>query len=219
MNSKWGAHDEAVLNLQLSDLRTAKQPFFSTLLTLSTHEPFEVPVQTPFNDPSEPELFKKSAWYTDYCLGKYFAQAKNEPWYANTIFILVADHGHRLPLNRSFDDPLIRRIPMLILGNPLKQELIGTKVDAIGNQNDLPATLLSALNYSHNEFPWSRNLMVKSQNPFAYLSLDYAISWVHQKGNTIVRLDSKEVSVSADSVEYKTAKAYLQQLYKSFLSF
>jgi phosphoglycerol transferase MdoB-like AlkP superfamily enzyme len=42
MNSKWGAHDEAVLNLQLSDLRTAKQPFFSTLLTLSTHEPFEV---------------------------------------------------------------------------------------------------------------------------------------------------------------------------------
>jgi phosphoglycerol transferase MdoB-like AlkP superfamily enzyme len=78
------------------------------------------PVQTPFNDPSEPELFKKSAWYTDYCLGKYFAQAKNEPWYANTIFILVADHGHRLPLNRSFDDPLIRRIPMLILGNPFK---------------------------------------------------------------------------------------------------
>lgn len=108
---------------------------------------------------------------------------------------------------------------MLIFGNPLKQELIGTKVDAIGNQNDLPATLLSALNYSHNEFPWSRNLMVKSQNPFAYLSLDYAISWVHQKGNTIVRLDSEEVSVSADSVEYKTAKAYLQQLYKSFLSF
>ncbi len=219
MNSKWGAHDEAVLNFQLSDLRTAKQPFFSTLLTLSTHEPFEVPVQTPFNDPSEPELFKKSAWYTDYCLGKYFAQAKNEPWYANTIFILVADHGHRLPLNRSFDDPLIRRIPMLIFGNPLKKELIGTKVDAIGNQNDLPATLLSALNYSHNEFPWSRNLMVKSQNPFAYLSLDYAISWVHPKGNTMVRLDSKEVSVSADSVEYKTAKAYLQQLYKSFLSF
>lgn len=219
MNSKWGAHDEAVLNRQLGDLKTSQQPFFSALLTLSTHEPFEVPVQTPFNDPSEPELFKKSAWYTDYCLGKYFAHAKNEPWFANTIFILVADHGHRLPLNRSFDAPLIRRIPMLIFGNPLKKELIGTKVEAIGNQNDLPATLLSALNYSHTEFAWSRDLMVKTENPFAYLSLDYAISWVHQKGNTIVRLDSKEESVSADSTQNRIAKAYLQQLYKSFLSY
>lgn len=219
MNSKWGAHDEAVLDRQLSDLKTAQQPFFSTLLTLSTHEPFEVPVNTPFNDPSEPELFKKSAWYTDYCLGKYFEQAKNESWFTNTIFVLVADHGHRLPLNRSFDDPLIRRIPMLIIGNPLKQELKGTQVNVIGNQNDLPATLLSALNYNHNEFPWSRDLMVPTQNTFAYLSLDYAISWVHQKGNTIVRLDSKQESQSADSTENRIAKAYLQQLYKSFLSF
>ncbi|MBK8876730.1 MAG: LTA synthase family protein [Bacteroidetes bacterium] len=192
MNSKWGAHDEAVLDRQLSDLKKAQQPFFSTLLTLSTHEPFEVPVNTPFNDPSEPELFKKSAWYTDYCLGKYFEQAKNESWFTNTIFVLVADHGHRLPLNRSFDDPFIRRIPMLIIGNPLRKELKGTQINVIGNQNDLPATLLSALNYNHNEFPWSRDLMVPTQNPFAYLSLDYAISWVHQKGNTVVRLDSKQ---------------------------
>ncbi|MBP9083246.1 MAG: sulfatase-like hydrolase/transferase [Bacteroidia bacterium] len=219
MNSKWGAHDEAVLDLQLSDLKKAQQPFFSTLLTLSTHEPFEVPVNTPFNDPSEPELFKKSAWYTDYCLGKYFEQAKNESWFTNTIFVLVADHGHRLPLNRSFDDPFIRRIPMLIIGNPLRKELKGTQINVIGNQNDLPATLLSALNYNHNEFPWSRDLMVPTQNPFAYLSLDYAISWVHQKGNTVVRLDSKQESISADSTENRIAKAYLQQLYKSFLSF
>ncbi|MBL0070562.1 MAG: sulfatase-like hydrolase/transferase [Bacteroidetes bacterium] len=210
MNSKWGAHDEAVLDRQLSDLKKAQQPFFSTLLTLSTHEPFEVPVNTPFNDPSEPELFKKSAWYTDYCLGKYFEQAKNESWF---------DHGHRLPLNRSFDDPFIRRIPMLIIGNPLRKELKGTQINVIGNQNDLPATLLSALNYNHNEFPWSRDLMVPSQNPFAYLSLDYAISWVHQKGNTVVRLDSKQESQSVDSTENRIAKAYLQQLYKSFLSF
>lgn len=219
MNSKWGAHDEAVLDRQLSDLKKAQQPFFSTLLTLSTHEPFEVPVNTPFNDPSEPELFKKSAWYTDYCLGKYFEQAKNESWFTNTIFVLVADHGHRLPLNRSFDDPFIRRIPMLIIGNPLRKELKGTQINVIGNQNDLPATLLSALNYNHNEFPWSRDLMVPSQNPFAFLSLDYAISWVHQKGNTVVRLDSKQESQSADSTENRIAKAYLQQLYKSFLSF
>ena len=108
---------------------------------------------------------------------------------------------------------------MLIIGNPLRKELKGTQINVIGNQNDLPATLLSALNYNHNEFPWSRDLMVSSQNPFAYLSLDYAISWVHQKGNTVVRLDSKQESQSVDSTENRIAKAYLQQLYKSFLSF
>lgn len=72
MNSKWGAHDGIVLQHQLKVLDTVAEPFFSVLLTLSTHEPFEVPVQTPYNGSSEAELFKKAAWYTDACLKTFF---------------------------------------------------------------------------------------------------------------------------------------------------
>ncbi|MGB4850660.1 MAG: sulfatase-like hydrolase/transferase, partial [Saprospiraceae bacterium] len=67
-NSKWGAHDQYVLEKQLMVLKTMPEPFFSVLLTLSSHEPFEVPMQTPFDDDhSEPGKFRKAAYYSDHC--------------------------------------------------------------------------------------------------------------------------------------------------------
>ena len=116
LNSKWGAHDEFVFKKQIDGLKAEKEPFFSVVLTLSTHEPFEVTMKTPFNGGEEQELFKKAAYYTDYCLFNYFNEAKKQPWYKKTLFILVADHGHRLPKNRNMDFPEGRRITAMITG-------------------------------------------------------------------------------------------------------
>ena len=48
LNSKWGAHDEFVLTKHLHDLHTETQPFFSVVMTLSNHEPFETPTKPHF---------------------------------------------------------------------------------------------------------------------------------------------------------------------------
>ena len=140
--------DEYVFSKQLADLKTEQQPFFSVLLTLSSHQPFEVPLaNTPFdNGNSLPQQFKKAAYYTDYCLGNYFKEAKKQPWYAKTLFVLVADHGHRLPLERDMNMPESRRITLLFCGGALKNEYQGKTVEKIIAQTDLPAIILSQLN-------------------------------------------------------------------------
>ena len=216
MNSKWGAHDGFVLSKQIKDLKLSPQPFFSLLLTLSTHEPFEVPIATPFNGTSEPELFKKAAWYTDKSLEEYFEVAKKENWFQNTIFILVADHGHRLPLNRDYYDPAIRKIPMLIYSPLLKKELIGTKIKSTANQNDLAATLLNNLGMASSQFEWSSNILANSRRNFAYLSLDEAFTWITDSSVTTLKFDDPNNATQNTSME---AKAYMQQLYHRFITY
>ena len=220
MNSKWGAHDEFVFNKLLEDLKTHPIPFFATVLTLSTHEPFEVPVATPFDQgQDESEKFRKSAWYTDKCLEDFFTQAKKQDWYSNTIFVLMADHGHRLPLNREYFDPQSRRIPLLITGAPLKNEFKGKKIDAIANQHDLPATLLKSLGLSDQEFNWSVNILDPERKNYAYLSQDMAISFLTSSGNCLLPLQSGIPAVGESSENFKDAKAFLQQLYGEFVGY
>ncbi len=218
-NSKWGAHDQYVFDKQFHDLNKKKQPFFSTLLTLSTHEPFEVPVQTPFTDSSEPELFKKSAWYTDQCLTAYFEKVKKTKWFENTIFILVADHGHRLPMKRDYFDPLLRKIPLLVWSPLLKPEFAGAANDALGAQHDLAATLLNSLEIPAGNYEWSNNLLDSNRVSFAYLSLDMAVTWLEDTTFTIIPLEAGLPGYNADLPAQKPGKAYLQHLYTTFLSY
>lgn len=217
MNSKWGAHDEFVFEKQLRDLKTTKEPFFSTLLTLSTHEPFEVPVKTPFETKTEPEQFKKSAWYTDKCLSDYFREARKQSWYPNTVFVLLADHGHRLPLNRDYYDPRMRQIPVLFVSDLLKNEYKGTRKQLIANQHDLPATILRNLGMDDSAFGWSVSFTDPKRAQFAYLSLDVAMTFVTGRGATVYPFQQGMSVVSPDSAQTRAAQAYLQRLYRQFL--
>jgi phosphoglycerol transferase MdoB-like AlkP superfamily enzyme len=217
MNSKWGAHDGVVLSRQTAELDTVSEPFFSVLLTLSTHEPFEVPVTTPFNGAGEPELFKKAAWYTDLSLREYFTSIQSKKWFDNTIFVLVADHGHRLPLDRAYEDPKIRRIPLLIWSPLLADSLKGKTIEATGTQHDIPATLLQQLGIGHTQYYWSNDLLQTPRNNYAYQSLDESMIWITPGDTLVLPLDGKGQS-DQDGNE-RDARAFLQTLYRQFISF
>jgi phosphoglycerol transferase MdoB-like AlkP superfamily enzyme len=225
-NSKWGAHDEFVFNKQLQDLNNEQQPFFSTVLTLSTHEPFEVPIQTPFNKTNSEEKFKKAAYYTDQCLNNYFHEAKKQKWYNNTLFILVADHGHHYPLNRGYDDPESHRITAMLYGDVIADSLKGTTIDAVCNQNDLPAVILSQLNMNHADFHWSKNILNSSTQAFAYYATENVLGWISPIQNIVYSYTEKKVEniqPKSDSILdihiLKTAQAYLQSLNKQYIDY
>lgn len=226
LNSKWGAHDEFVFKKQLEELKKEKEPFLSVVLTLSTHEPFEVPMQTPFAGAEEPERFKKAAYYTDYCLFNYFNEAKKQPWYANTIFILVADHGHRLPKNRNMNFPEGRRITALMIGGALCDSLHGKTFDKICNQNDLAATLLTQLNLPAKNYKWSKDVFNENTKEFAYYSNENCLGWVAPQQNIVYSYTSQTVEELQAKNETKLnetiliqAKAYLQTLYQQYLDY
>ncbi|OGX86034.1 hypothetical protein BEN47_13750 [Hymenobacter lapidarius] len=167
-NSKWGAHDGVLFTRMLRDLKKQPQPFFVTAFTLSSHEPFTVPMKDKFPGTSEANLFRNSVYYTDYSLGKFLQEARKQPWYANTLLVLVADHGHQQPGNSANQAAGKFHIPLLLAGGAIRPEARGRVVGTIGSQTDVAATLLRQLNLPANDFVWSRDLLAANPIPFAY---------------------------------------------------
>jgi phosphoglycerol transferase MdoB-like AlkP superfamily enzyme len=224
-NSKWGAHDEYVLSRQADELKSEKQPFFSAVLTLSTHEPFEVPIRTPFTGDDLPSKFRSAAYYTDQCLGDYFNRARIAGWFDNTLFVLVADHGHHLPKEIDLYYPSAHRITMMLYGGALKEEYRGKKIDKTVEQTAISSTLLAQLGKDHSTFGWSRNIFAKDYKEFAYYSMENELGWVtpqQQIMHTYVpartETGSKTAAAVADSL-LTDGQAYLQWMYEQYLSY
>lgn len=221
LNSKWGAHDEFVLSKQLSDLSHEQQPFFSVVLTLTNHEPFEVPNHPKFEAKDEANRFRNTAAYTDKCLKNYFQNAAKQKWYNNTLFVLVADHGHRLPQNNDMNLAKAKHIPLLFFGNALKSNYVGYRCTKIGNQNDLAATLLCQLNLTSDRYVWSKNLLNSGTNDFAYYSNETVLGWISKSDSIAYSyVEKKNIANNRFSkINELNAKAYLQQVYAAFNSF
>ena len=212
--SKWGVHDEFVFNRLLSELDTSASPFFTTMLSLSSHEPFDVPSGMP-EKKDEESLFLNACAYTDNSLGQFIKQAKQKAWWGNTIIIITADHGHRSPGKSPNHVPERFKIPMLWLGGALDHV---RKIHRTGNQTDLANTLLSQLSLPSVEFTFSKNLLSESVTPFSVYTFNNGYGYISPNGSFTYDYDLKnyiDVS-SATEHDFQSAKSYLQQLFKDY---
>jgi phosphoglycerol transferase MdoB-like AlkP superfamily enzyme len=167
-NSKWGAHDGVLFDRILGDLKQQPQPFFVTAFTLSSHEPFDVPMKAKFPGNDETSLFTNSVYYTDAMLGRFLRAARQQPWYAHTLLVLVADHGHVQPYGSTNQSPDKFHIPLVLAGGALRPEARGKVVDIYGSQTDVAATLLRQMNLPVQDFIWSRDLLAAHATSFAH---------------------------------------------------
>src|SRR5690606_5251835 len=119
LETKWGAYDEKVLDKTLEVIQGNKAPFFVTTLTLSSHDPFTIPVAPLYKGNDRDTLFLNAIHYTDQCIGKFIAKAKQQSWWENTLVIFIADHGSPSPGNSSPEDTRKYQIPMLWLGGAI----------------------------------------------------------------------------------------------------
>lgn len=182
-NSKWGAHDGVLFDRVLADLRQQPTPFFVTAFTLSSHEPFDVPMHTHFPGTDEVSRFRNSVYYTDYELGRFLRTAQRAPWYAHTLLVLVADHGHIQPGNSSNQSPDKFRIPLVLAGGALRPAARGQVVHTIASQTDIAATLLRQLNLPASSYVWSRDLLAPHPRPFAYYCFNNGFGAVSPLGS------------------------------------
>jgi phosphoglycerol transferase MdoB-like AlkP superfamily enzyme len=162
--SKWGIHDHFVLERSLQELDTTTAPFFKTILTLSSHEPFDVPMEPHIKGNDVESMFLNSCYYTDQSIGNFIDAAKTKSWWDNTVIILTADHGHRSPGNKELKDRRRFHIPLLILGGAIRSD---TVIHTLGGQTDIANTLLSQLDRPQPEFKFSKNLLAHNVVPFA----------------------------------------------------
>ena len=216
MNSKWGAHDDVVMKRLAEDISKMKQPFFTTWLTLSSHEPFETPVPTVFNGTDKETKFLNSLHYTDSIVCRFVNELKKLPSWENTIVIISADHGHYLPITGKRADDY--RIPVLWVGGALtKQNIV---IDKTVNQLDMAGSLLRQLHLPAEAFPFGKNVFDTSSLHWAFFTYNDGIGFVTDSSRTLYDNAGKRSVFEegkSDTRHDMTAKALMQKVYSDFL--
>lgn len=210
--SKWGVPDGLTFNRlfdMLKEREGAKKPWFTAFLTLSSHEPFEVPFKK-FDD-----AHYNAFAYTDHCIGEFIKRFKKTPQWKNTLIVLLPDHGTPYPKDGERFSPRYFRIPMIWAGGAVSRKMT---VEKIMNQTDLAATLLAQLGLKHGDFKFSRNVLSESYNsPFAFYSFVNGFCFLDNTGVSVYDNASNKVffnvAPEGDSLRVEKGKAILQTLY------
>lgn len=209
-SNAWGVNDDITFEYLYNQLRNRKEegPWHTAFLTLSSHEPFEVPYHR--LEDKIPNAFA----YTDECLGKFIDRLKQTPAWKDLLVICLPDHGFYYPREGSNAMPRFYHIPLLWLDGAVKQPM---QVDKIMNQTDLAATLLGQLGLEHTAFTFSRNVLGSDYKyPFAFYSFNNGFSFRDSTGVTVFDNNSGSILFNepeADESRLDKGKAILQTVY------
>jgi len=214
-NSKWGVHDEYMFNYLLKDIKKSKKPFFKVLFTLSSHEPFDVPMDTKIKGDTEDQRFLNSICYTDKCLGNFIGELKKTDKWDNTLVIFIADHGTRYINNSVPSDFVKYKIPMIWIGGALNKK--GVRIDKIACQPDLSNTLLNQLDMDDSEFIMGKDALNDTQKGYAYFCYNNGFGYIDAKHRSVYDLTANRyIHREGNDADGENWKALLQYLNKDF---
>lgn len=208
---KWGVHDEFMFGRLFEDMEKAPRPFMYMAFNMSSHEPFEVPMETRIQGQSKDRRFLNAICYADRCIGEFVGKAKASGMWDNLLLVLVADHGTIAIRNRVYHDPAVFHIPLIFAGGALNVR--DTVITTLGSQTDVAATLLAQLGISHSRYRFSKNLLAEEAVPFAYYGMTGAAGMITPEGTSVLDLKSGK-TITGEDLERNQhlLKAYLQVL-------
>lgn len=213
--TKWGVHDGEMFPRALEEISAMPQPFFSMVFTLSSHDPFDVPERSAFYAEDYQGKFMNAIHYTDKHLGAFIAEARRQPWWDNTLIVLMADHGISAIGNLENHEPGKYHIPMIWLGGALKRG--GIQVDMLGGQTDFAPTLLGQLGVKPQKpYPFGKNLLAEDSKSFAFYTFNNGYGFLTDSTRYVVDMGGKMTLLSEGKVEAPTAKSYMQAVFSAF---
>ncbi len=205
---KWGVHDHEAFHRLYDEIEKKSKeqsPWLMTMLTLSSHEPFDVPYHR-LDDGAD-----NSMAYTDSALGEFMDRLKANPVWNNLLVMIVADHG----LNRTAtpdDRARYAHIPLLLTGGAVKKPM---KIDTLMCQTDIAATLLAQIGLPHDKYPFSRDVLADTYTtPSAMHTYINGFLFTDMSGSTdFDNVSSRAVNGTDDPQRERRGKAILQLLY------
>ena len=183
----WGVCDEDMYNKAIRVMNTeAKEdkPFFNHIMTVSNHRPFTYP-NGKIDIPGDIKSREGGVKYTDYSLKKFFEMASKQPWFKNTVFVIVADHcassagKTELPLDKY-------RIPGFIYTPGAKPE----KYNKVMSQIDIMPTLFGLLHFSYESKFFGQDVLKPDYKPRAFIATYQDLGLI--KDNVLTILSPKQ---------------------------
>lgn len=213
--SSWGVPDGFLFERVLKEI-DKPEPFFTTVYTLSSHTPYDVPVQMLKAETNEEKYFNSLA-YTDSCLGDFIKAFKKTKYWENSLVIITADHGHLYPGPTEIIEPATYRIPLIWTGGVVKK---AATVNKICGQPDLIPTLIKQFGWKPDSALFGHDVL--SAPSYAFYMWDTGWGYVSEEGEFIYDQNTGNfksyAECSKNEPDFDFAKAYLQVLHEDFLS-
>lgn len=209
----WGVNDDITFSALLEKLKHREDSLWhTTFLTLSSHEPFQVP-----SNRFEDDICNSFA-YTDSCIGAFVDSLKQTALWENTLLVLMPDHGFCYPRTGFKSAPHAHHIPVIWTGGAVKQPV---KIDKLMNQTDVAATLLAQMDIDHSDFLFSRNVLSEQyKDQFAFYTFVDGFCYIDSTGATLYDNAAGKVlenmgngTVEQNLNRENRGKAILQTLY------
>ena len=176
----WGIWDEPFFQYFAQGMNKMQEPFATTLFSVSSHHPYEVPLKYQGHFPEGRIPLNKCIMYTDHALRKFFDTARKMPWFKNTLFVITADHAVDSDIREYYTAVNYFAVPILFY----KPDGSLKGVDkGLAEQIDIMPTILGYLNYPYPYVAFGQNLLDKNskryvinyiQDSYQYLSGDFA---------------------------------------------
>lgn len=206
-SANWGVRDDITFNTLYQQVTSMPQDehYLIGFSTLSSHEPWDVPVER-----GERDEIANAFYYLDQCIGDLITKLKQTPQWENLLIIFLPDHSIDYgPYTES--EPLRNKIPLVWTGGAIRSH---QDISTYCNQTDLAATLLAQLRLSHDQFRWSRDVLSKSYTyPFATHNYNNGFSLTDSTGFMAYDLESQHIITDKSSETArleKMGKAILQ---------
>ena len=192
----WGVWDEPFFNFFADKMNGFKQPFMTSIFSLSSHHPFQVPVKYAGKFKKGPAPIVEVIGYTDFALKELFKKISSSPWFKNTLFVITADHTNE-SIHPEFQNNFGSYCIPIIFYKP-GSDLKGTK-KRIAQQIDIMPTILNYLNYDDEYIAFGNDLLNDSDESFAFNTSgnDYHL---YMNDHILEMIDNKTVGL----FDYKT---------------
>lgn len=211
--NSWGVGDETLLEhaFQTMDSLAADpggKPFFSTILTITTHPPFTLPAFTKFK-PRSTDPIEITYEYTDWAIQNFMDSCSHQPWYNNTVFVFVGDHGVNLP--GPYDVPLsYNHVPLIIHAPGLFNK--PQVRHQLANQTDIFPSIMGLIQQDYTQNTLGYDLF-REKRPFSFFSQDHKMGVVNDRFLYVARKSGKE-----SLFDYRSGSSEdLSQLYPALL--
>jgi len=212
----WGILDEYFNPWSAKQMSKLKEPFFGTLFTLSSHHPYFIPKKWRNKVKKGKQLIASSINYGDLSLRKFFEEAKKQPWYENTLFVLCADHTPASTNAFYNQRSMMYRVP-IIFYHP-KQLLHAKRENTIFQQLDILPTVLDLLNIKTKYYSYGQSYYKKAdREAIAYLEGthyyfrgNYMLTFSNEKARNLYSFKVHQVS-PVDSLSFKKSEVKLYE--------
>ena len=222
-DGKWGIFDEEFFQFYCRKMTSFKQPFFTSIFSISSHNPYKIPEKYKGKFPKGTTKIHESIAYSDYALKQFFKSASKEDWFKNTIFVITADHTSSEPTEDKFKTNVGKfRVPILFY-NPGNPTFGGVSYKNV-QQIDIMPSLIDLLHIKTNMVSFGKSyqsdkdfVVYYLDNIYHYIQGDYYMAFDGKKALALYNFKKDELMKTNLLLTEKEKAATMEHFIKAYV--